>query len=159
MSAQLTYTSKQPKAYAGLIYALHPDHIDSRSVETAAGIEFGRAVSRGTDLENQCVVGGTDFLGITVRSLDREGQANTGEVIYSQYETAAIMRFGYIWVNLPAGGSPGDAVKYNNTTGVIDIGTAGAGETQLDGASLETEVAAGALGVIRLQNTNTTAGS
>lgn len=157
MAAQLTYTSKQPKAFPGLIYALHPDHIDSRSVETAAGIEFGVAVSRGTDAENQCVLGGTDFLGITVRSVEFESL--NGQVKYSQTDTAAIMRFGYIWVTLPAGGSPGDAIKYNNTTGVVNVGTAGAGETQLDGATLETETAAGALGVVRLMNTNTTAGS
>ena len=159
MSAQTSYSLTQPVAYAGLIYALHPHQIDSRAVETAAGIGFGLAVSRGTDLEKQCVLGGTAFLGITVRSLDREADDAAGAIEYSQYETAAIMRQGYIWATLPAGGNPGDAILYNNTTGVLDVGTAGAGETQLDGATLETVTAAGELGVIRLENTNTTAGS
>lgn len=159
MSAQTSYSIKHPTAYAGLIYAQAPKDIVSRSVETAAGIGFGVAVSRGTDKESQVVIGGTDFCGITVRSLDREGAINTGNILYKQKETAALIREGYLWVVIPTGGNPGDSIKYNNTTGVLDVGTAGVGETQLDGAQLDTTTAAGALGVIRLDGISTTAGS
>lgn len=158
MSAQTTYSLNHNEGYAGGIYALHDQDIDSRAVETAAGADFGIAVSRGTDLEKQCVIGGTAFIGITVRSVDREGLGD-GTVKYAQTETAGIMRKGYIYVTLAAGGNPGAALKYDNTTGVIDVGAAGAGETQLDGAELETVTAAGALGVVRLTSTATTAGS
>lgn len=159
MSAQTSYDINQGKAYAGLIYALHPHQIDSRAVETVAGIGFGVAVGRGTDLEKQCVLGTAAYLGITVRSLDREADDAAGAIEYSQYETAAIMREGYVWVALPAGGNPGDAIKYTTATGVLDVGTAGVGETQLDGATLETVTAAGELGVVRLESTATTVGS
>lgn len=159
MSAQTSYNINQGKAYAGLIYAQAPHDIVSSLVETVAGIGFGVAVSRGTDKERQVVVGGTDFCGITIRSLDKEGAANTGAIQWNETESAGILREGYIWAVIPTGGNPGDAIKYNNTTGVLDVGAAGAGETQLDGAQLDTVTAAGELGVIRLDGLSTTAGS
>jgi hypothetical protein len=159
MSAQTSYEIKQPKAYAGLIYAQAPHDIVSRLVETVAGIGFGVAVSRGTDKERQVVVGGTDFLGITIRSLDKEGAANTGAIQWNETESAGILRDGYIWATCPAGCNPGDAVKYTNATGVLDAGAAAAGETQLDGATWETVAAAGELAVIRIETSATTAGA
>lgn len=159
MSAQTSYSIKQPKAYAGLVYAQAPHDIVSRDVETVVGIGFGVAVSRGTNLERQVVVGGTAFTGITIRSLDKEGAANTGAIQWNEKEAAGILRDGYIWVVCPAGCNPGDQVKYTNATGVIDSGAAGAGETQLDGAQWDTVAAAGELAVIRLNSLNTTAGS
>lgn len=158
MSAQTSYSINQPVAYAGLIYAQAPSDIISRSVETAAGIGFGVAVSRGTDKDNQAVIGGTDFLGITVRSLDREADDAAGAIEYAEKETAGILRNGYIWAVCPTGCVPGDSVNYVNATGVLDSGTAVAGETQLDGAQWDTTAAAGGLAVIRLETLATTAG-
>lgn len=159
MSAQTSYSIKQPGAYAGLIYAQAPHDIVSRDVETVAGIGFGVAVSRGTDKERQIVAGGTDFLGITIRSLDKEGAANTGAIQWNETESAGVIRNGYIWAVCPAGCNPGDAVKYTNATGVINAGAAAAGETQLDGAQWETVAAAGELAVIRIETSATTAGA
>lgn len=157
MSAQTSYSINQPVAYAGLIYALHPHDIDSMSVETAAGIAFGVAVSRGTDPDRQIVLGGdAAFYGITIRSLEREGDDAAGAISYSEKETAGVMRKGYIWVVCPTGCVPGDSVKYNDTTGVIDAGVAGAGETQLNNASFETTAAAGGLAVLKLETTSNT---
>lgn len=159
MSAQTSYSIKQNKAYAGEIYALFNHDVASRLVETAAGLEFGVAVSRGTDKDKQVALGGTDFLGITVRSLEREGAANTGDIKYSQKESAGVMRKGAVWVVCPAGCNPGDQVKYDNTTGVLDAGSAGAGETQLDNAYFDSTAAAGELAVLVIETTSTTAGS
>lgn len=159
MSAQTSYSLKQAVAYAGTIYAQAQKDIVSRSVETAAGIGFGVAVSRGTDKEQQIVIGGTDFLGITIRDLSKEGAANTGDIKWNQKETAGVMRNGYIWAVCPTGCNPGDAVKYVNATGVLDAGAAGAGETQLDGAQWESTASAGALAVIRIETSATTAGA
>jgi len=159
MVAQLTYELNQPLAYAGLIYAQAPHDIVSRSVETVAGIEFGVAVSRGTDKDNQVVLGGTDFTGITIRDLSQEGVANTGAIKWDETETAGILRDGYIWAVCPSGCNPGDSVNYVNATGVLDAGTAVAGETQLDGAEWDTTASAGELAVIRLNSLLTTAGS
>lgn len=160
MSVQTSYTINQPVAYAGMVYSLATSDIFSFSVEPSVGIDFAVAVTRGTDAEKQCdLAGSADFVGITIRSLEREGAANTGAVKYSQYETAGVMRKGYVWVVCPTGCNPGDAVKYTDGTGVLDQGTAGAGETQLDGATWETLAGPGELAVIRLQSDSVTAGS
>jgi hypothetical protein len=159
MSAQTSYSTKQPKAYAGMVYAQAPHDIVSRDVETVGGIGFGVAVSRGTNPERQIVAGGTTFTGITIRSLDKEGAANTGAINWNEKETAGVIRDGYIWAVCPSGCTPGDTVKYINATGTIDSGTAGVGETALDGAQWDTIAAAGEIAVIRLNSLNTTAGS
>lgn len=159
MTAQTSYDRLQPAAYPGLLYGVGPKDIISRAVEGVAGIEFGVACSRGTDVEKQVLPGGTAFLGISVRSLDREGAANTGAIKYNETEAAALLREGYIWAVCPAGCNAGDPVKYTNATGVLDAGAAAAGETQLDEAQWDTTVAAGELGVIVLGGTSTTAGS
>lgn len=158
MSAQNSYTRLLPIAYVGLIYAQAPHDIVSRATENGPAA-FGIAVSRGTDKDKQAVPGGTDFIGITARVLDKEGAINTGAIAYEDTETMAIIRDGYIWAVCPAGCTPGDAVKYNNTTGVLDSGAAGAGETQLDGAQWDSTAAAAGLAVIRLAGISTTAGS
>lgn len=150
MSAQTSYSIKQPKAYAGLVYAQSPHDIVSRDVETVAGIGFGVAVSRGTDKERQIDAGGADFIGITIRSLDKEGAANTGAIQWNETESAGVLRTGYIWTACPAGCNPGDAVKYTNATGVIDAGAPVAGETAIANAQWETVAAAGGLAVIRI---------
>lgn len=159
MTVQTSYDLDQAVAYAGLIYAQAPHDISSRAVETAAGIGFGLAVSRGTDKEKEAVLGGTDFLGISVRALDREGAINTGDIEYKQYESMSILRKGYIWAVCPDGCTAGDPVNYVNATGVFGAGAAVAGETQLDGAVWDTSAAAGELAVIRIETLDTTAGS
>ena len=159
MPAQTSYDLNQGVAYAGLIYAIGESVRISRDVETDNGIGFGAAVSRGTDKDKQAALGGTDFLGVTYRSLEREGADNTGAIKYSQKETAGILRRGSVWAVCPAGCTPGQAVKYNNTTGVIDQGAASSGETALDGAYWDSTAAAGELAVLVLENTDTTAGS
>lgn len=150
MSAQTSYSINQSKAHAGLIYAQGPTDIVSRSVETVAGIGFGVAVSRGTDAERQIVAGGSDFLGITIRSLEKEGAANTGDIQWNEKDTAGVFRGGYIWTVCPAGCNPGDAVKYTDATGVIDAGAPGASETAITNAQWETVAAAGELAIIRI---------
>jgi len=160
MSAQLAYKINQGKAYAGLIYAQAPHDIVSRAVETTAGIGFGVAVTRGTDPDTQAILAGSaSFLGITIRSLEKEGAPNTAAVQWNETETAGILREGYIWAVCPTGCVPGDAVNYVDDTGVLDSGAATSGETQLDGANWETTAAAGELAVIRLETSAVTAGS
>jgi hypothetical protein len=159
MSAQTSYDIRQDKAYAGLIYAQAPHDIVSRAVETAGGIAFGVAVTRGTDPDKQIVLGKSgDFLGITVRSLEKEG-GDAGAIQWNAKETAGVMRSGYIWAVCPTGCVPGDAVNYADGTGVLDSGAAGAGSTSLDGASWETTAVAGELAVVRLSTSAVTAGS
>lgn len=161
MVAQTSYSIKQPIAYAGGIYGLAPREVISRDVETVAGIAFGVVVSRGSDPDRQCLLGGTaSILGVTVRSLDREGAINSGDIEYAETETAAIMREGYIWAVCPTGCVPGDAVNFVEATGVLDSGApAGVTETGLDDCFWDSTAAAGELAVLRVKNVeNITAG-
>jgi len=159
MSAQTSYDIRQGKAYAGLIYAQAPHDIVSRAVETAGGIAFGVAVTRGTDADKQIVpAASADFLGITIRSLEKEG-GTAGAIQWNAKETAGVMRSGYIWAVCPTGCVPGDAVNYADGTGVLDSGAAGAGSTKLVGSSWETTAVAGELAVVRLSTSAVTAGS
>jgi len=157
MSAQLSYDINQPVAYAGLIYAQAPHDIISRDAEAAIG--FGVAVGRGANPDKQCVAGGVaaDYLGISIRSLEREGASN-GAVQYEATETVGIIRTGYVWAVCPAGCVPGDGVLYTSANGVLDAGAAGAGAVSIDGAAWQTTTAAGELGVIRLGPGTATAG-
>ncbi len=158
MSVQTSYQINQPIAYAGLIYAQNPKDIVSRLVEGSAGINFGVAVSRGTDAENQILLGGAVFQGITIRSLDKEGVVNTGVIKWNEFEAAGVLRDGYIWAVCPTGCVPGDVVNYVIATGILDSGAAVAGENALDDAFWDTTTAAGELGVIRLNGLDVTAG-
>ena len=133
-----------------MIADLANKNIVSRSVETPAGADFGIAVSRGTDKDKQVVIGGADYLGITVRDIARESDGVAGSIKYLEKDTAGVMREGYVWCIIPTGGNPGDPILFTDATGVIDVGTAVAGQTQIAGATLETVTAAGALGVVRL---------
>lgn len=149
--AQTSYSIKQGVAYEGGIYALAPHDIISRACETAAGIGFGLVVSRGTDPDVEAVIGGTVPIGITVRSLEREGAANSGDVKYSVTETMAVMRKGGIWCKNPDGCVPGNLVNYVEATGVLGTGApSGAAETALNGARWDSTAAAGELALLRL---------
>jgi len=151
MAAQLSYDLSTPVAYPGLIYAQFPSDVQSFSVETVAGIPFGVAVSRGTDEERQIILGGNALLlGISIRSLDREGAANTGAIQYNVTETAGVMRSGHIYVVCPTGCMPTVPVKYVIATGVIDSGAPAAGELAIPNATWETHTAAGQIGIVRL---------
>ncbi len=160
MVAQTTYEINTEQALAGMLADIHNHDIDSFSVETALGADFGIAVSRGTDAERQIVIGGaTNFVGITVRTLDIEGAINTGLIKLQKDDTAAVLSEGYIFVVCPTGCVPDDLVNYVEATGVIDSGAAvGVGETTLDGAKWQTTTAAGELGIIKIDNRNVTPG-
>lgn len=161
MSAQTSYSINQQVALAGLVYAQAPSDIISRSCETVAGIPFGVAVSTGTDPDKECILGGaTGFLGISIRSLEREGVQGSGVIQYDEKETVGIIRNGYVWATCPSGCNPGDKVNFVEATGVLDSGAAsGTGETELDDAQWDSVAAAGELGIIRINSTSTTAGT
>jgi len=159
-AAQTTYPISMVVSNAGQLVDLHDNDISSKSVESAS-IGFGLAVSRGTNSDRQAVLGGTSFLGITVRDLAREG-ANSGTLQYLANETAAVLTKGYIWVVCPGGCVPGQSVLYVDATGILDVspvGVAGPGETLLNDAQWETTAAAGELAILRLDTFQTTTGA
>lgn len=145
-----TYSINMALGYAGELADLNPARTISRAAEGGA-IGFGLVVSRGTN-DDQAVLGGDPKvtpLGVTVRSLDREGERLTGAIDYKETETMAILQDGTIYAKVGIGGSPGDALFYNTTTGAIGVGIAGEGEATLPG-TLESTAEADAIAKIRV---------
>lgn len=152
-SVQTEYSLTQKQGYPGLLYdGFNPKEIISRACETAGGIPFGTIVSFGTDKEKQCVLGGDDTgIGVSTRN-SKMNPINSTDVEYDQYDSVGILRDGMIWVTVATAAVAGTALKYDDTTGVIDTGAAGAGETALSTCELLTTVANdGDLGLIRVK--------
>ena len=110
---QGTYTTSINEAQEGYVADASARDAKSCLVETAAGINFGRVVSWGT-ADNQCVVGGTNAIGITIT--DKTQRTD----LYAQNETAAVMRQGTVWVVAQVAVNAGDPVVYNDTDGTFD---------------------------------------
>jgi len=155
MSPQLSYDINTVIGYPGLVFDLGPHDIDSRSAEGVDGIKFGIALSRGTNKDKQVLPGNnSDFFGISIRSLDREGAVNTGVIKYLEFETVGVLRSGAIRIICPTGCVPGDDVFYNVDDGVLDSVELGGPENiQLRGAIWDSIASAGELGIILLETT------
>jgi hypothetical protein len=144
--AQTQVTKDIAPAFIGSIWAQFPHEIQSMSCETPAGIAAGVAVSRGTDKDNQVVVGGADYLGIAVREVSIEGDTNNN-LVYQQTDTVPVMRTGYVWASPVGAVTVGAPVDFDAVTGAL---TTGGGGTVITGATWEKAAAGGGLSVIRL---------
>lgn len=118
--------------------------IESSLAVESAPIGMGVVVSRGADQQRQVVAGGdyfTGVLGISCRVADQAGAAGseaTNLVVRLQNSPCPAIRTGYVWARCTGSGNAGSRnISFNNTTGVIVLGTAAPGETQLDPASVE----------------------
>lgn len=145
MSVQLSYTKETANALRGLVADIGPYTINSFTNEVGI-IPFGVGVGRGTT-DRDAVIGlGTGFLGIATRMTAKENTIVGGEQEqYNPLETMGIIRKGFVWCEIVAGGVHGDTVDMDNATGVITVGGAG---TPI--GKLETSVAANELGIVKL---------
>jgi hypothetical protein len=148
MSVQTSYAINMDRAYPGLLADLNKNRIISRLAEGGA-IPFGTVVSRGT-ADDQCVLGGTDPIGVALRTLDREGDLGTADLEYKEKDAVAVIEDGAVYVSVGSTGSPGDVLKYVNATGAILTGAPGTGETALPGVLEETVAAVDDIARIRL---------
>jgi hypothetical protein len=155
MSAQTSYTRIQDERIHGSLSGFNDNEIESGNAEEA--IAVGIAVTRGTLAGQLLIAGDADFLGVAIRDLSKEGAANTAVIDYSIEDNVSVLRSGRISLTCATGCTSGDAVNYNDTTGVIDSGAAGGGETAIGGATWETTTAAGAVGIVRFPSNVTIA--
>ena len=101
---------------------------DTRTVETAAGIGFGLAVSQGTN-DKGCIIGGAAFVGVTRADptlaradLSVPGTSTVvGLDLYAQNELAGVLTMGDIWVNCYASVTPATTVVFSATTGQLGV--------------------------------------
>lgn len=116
---QTTYTQDQPILVEGMKVNGEEYNAISRSVETAAGILFGKPVQRGT-ADQGCIAGlltmtSAQFLGIAVRDLTVPANS-PGK--YPQYDTATILTQGAIAVKVGEAVAPGDPVFFKPADGL-----------------------------------------
>lgn len=147
-TVQSTY-STMTAARAGMLADMQEGYnAFSRSVETAAGIGFGKPVQRGAADRGAKAIGdgsATTFLGISLRTQSRD--ANNGD-IFAQYEDIRICDKGTVWVVASVAVVPGDPVYYT-TAGVWT--NVSSSNVLVSNAAWDTTAAIGAYAIIRLK--------
>lgn len=152
---QTTYVERISQAVAGMVADETLSNIDTRSVETVAGIGFGLACGRGVD-DRGVVLGATlttDFVGISVRDTTLPPIVGATVDVYPRFSSAGILTEGDIWVIAAANVVDGGIVTYAKTTGVLSSVPADANNFLVINARWMTTALSGALGVIRLTGT------
>jgi hypothetical protein len=129
---QTTYGSALTVALPGLRHS--EEGLFTTKIAEGA-ISFGLGVKRGTEPDTQAIVGGgAGFLGIAVHSLAPEAAYADATINIEDTETFEVLRGGgIIWVSPTNAVAAGDKVVVVDSTGALKGGTAGAGQTQLDG--------------------------
>lgn len=150
MPVQTTYQETLDAGRAGQVVNTEAKNVISRTVETAAGVGFGKPVAQGTQ-DKGCKIteaGDTAVLGITVREWSTD--ANNPDV-FSQYDSAGVMTKGVIWVDAAAAVNAGDPVWVTVATGAFTNLDAGSGASvQIPNARWDSSTAGAALAQIRL---------
>ena len=131
---QTTYTDTVAKGYAGMIPNGEISNRISRTIETAAGIGFGRPVYRGTGDHGVTSTGGTltTFLGWTIATQDLAPSADADE--YQQYDNASIITEGAIYVTCIGNVTDGASVTVGTGANAAD----GIGATAADATHIAT---------------------
>lgn len=130
---QSTYNESPAVAYAGMIANGETSSRITRTVETAAGIAFGRPVYRGSDDHGCTATIGTlaSFLGFTIATSAQAPVAGQDADEYQQYDNAAILTSGAIYVTVTGNVADGAALTVNTSTGAIS-------STAADGSNIAT---------------------
>lgn len=131
---QSTYSDNLPIAYAGMVANGETSNRISRTVETAAGIGFGRPVYRGSGDHGCTSTVGTlaTFLGWTVATTAMAPVAGQDADEYQQYDNATILTSGAIFVNVTGNVADGAAITIGTGGGAADdIGTTAADATHI----------------------------
>lgn len=158
-AVQATWTDRPALGRPGQVANFGLCRIDSRIVETAAGIGFGLAVGQGTE-ENGCVLGqaavasGTfasaAFVGITATDPTRYPVAANETDEYLHRAVANVLTEGDIWVSPDHAVTVGANVTFNRVTGRLSSEDAAAGQPSIPGARWMTAGTANGIARVRL---------
>lgn len=122
---QTTYNTYLPIAHEGQRANLEAWNSISRTVETAAGIGFGKVVVQGAGDHGVILPDATHtaFIGITVRDQAADAYDPNGvgyaPNLYLQNRTAGVMTFGCIYVIASVQVAVGDPAFFVPATGLI----------------------------------------
>ena len=133
---QSTYSDDLAVAYAGMVGNGEASNRITRTVETAGGIGFGRPVYRGTGDHGCTSTVGTlaTFLGFTIATSAQAPVAGQDADEYQQYDNAAILTSGAIYVLVTGTVADGAAITIGTGGGAAD----GIGSTAADATHIAT---------------------
>ncbi len=116
---QTTYAQYHAVAYEGLIADSRDQTVESRVVETSAGIGYGKVCVQGT-ADNQVKVSAAvlAFVGISV-AVNFHGENVSPSDLFPQYSNIPVLRKGVIWVTASVAVAVGDLAYYVPATGVL----------------------------------------
>ena len=118
MALQTTYAMSHARWLEGMQLNSEVTNIVSRTIETAAGIGFGKVACRGTtDKTIKVAAASAVPLGITV--LDPTVVNNASADVYPRYSNVAVMTKGVIVANASVAVAQGDPVYFVPATGVL----------------------------------------
>lgn len=154
-TAQSSYGNAPAIGLPGAIANEELANIISRTVETAAGINFGQPAARSATPANEhscrLMASGAVFLGLAV--LNRAVAADADDPDnYAQYATAALMTQGNMFVTAGGTVAPGDDVTWNTSTGRYSTTAADGTNLAIPGARFETNGGNGDIVEISLGN-------
>lgn len=151
-NVQTTYSASIARGYAGQVGDANPTRKVSLIAEGGA-IPYGRAVQQGTN-DDQALIGSgtTAFRGIAIRVHNQENSAvGVESAEYSENDLMAVIEEGAVLVDLINTGSKDDGIYSVDADGTIGAGTAGAGQTQITGATLTETITAAGIARIQLK--------
>ena len=150
-AVQTTYAATmQPGIEGQIATMLDDDDVETRIVETAAGISFGRAVSEGANARGAILGGATKFIGLSARSVTEVITAMQTVDMYQRYANMSVMLEGDMWVRPVAAVTHGSPATYDSTTGQLNPASAG---VAIANSRYLTSACAGALALLRLTAT------
>ena len=107
-------------AYEGLVMNQEPSNRISRTIESAAGIGFGKVAVQGADSYGIVVSqAGRLFRGITIADPTQQIKTQGVDAIYPQYATVDVLERGVIWVRTAITPVAGTAAYYIPATGLL----------------------------------------
>lgn len=114
---QTAYSTRQQKGFVGQKVDGEEYNAVTRLVEDAAGLAFGKPVSRGAADNGALLMtagNAANFLGISVRDVSVRPSASDK---YPQFGNCTILTSGSIFGKLDGACTPGAAVRFDTATG------------------------------------------
>ena len=139
---QLTYGDRGAAHAGGLVYGTVRGLKLSKACETAAGINFGVVVSRGST-DDGCVVGGSTPIGVALRD-HGQGMDALGVGMYAQKSLVSVIDKDFVWMEtVSTSGAYRARVYYDTTTGSAIVTASPTATQKLIGYLGQTLTAAG----------------
>jgi hypothetical protein len=139
---QLTYGARAA-GHAGLpVYTRIRGQVLSKACETAAGIDFGKIVSKGSS-DGGCIIGGSAPIGVALRD-HGQGMSEASVGKYLQKSMVSVLDKDFVWLEtVSTSGAYRAKVYYDTATGAVVVTASPSGTQKLIGYLGQTLTAAG----------------